>query len=77
MGLKADGTVVGVQQTDGSEREHDVSGWNDIVDIVVEWYFTLGLKSDGTVVITPHYSVSDWKNVKKIYGGWAGPVGLC
>lgn len=77
MGLKADGTVVGVQQTDGYEREHDVSGWNDIVDIVVEWYFTLGLKSDGTVVITPHYSVSDWNNVKKIYGGWAGPVGLC
>ena len=93
VGLKADGTVVGdgisteedqngcLIVVDEPNSAYDTSEWSDIVDIAAD-FVTVGLKSDGTVVIAQEsddlrqYEVSAWQNIKKIYSGAGGPVGL-
>jgi len=48
-GLRADGTVVTVDNNDYGQCY--VSEWHDIVAIFVGWFYTVGLKVDGTVVV--------------------------
>jgi alpha-tubulin suppressor-like RCC1 family protein len=48
LGLKSDGTVVGVGWDNHGQL--NVSGWTDIVQVAAGAYHSLGLKSDGTVV---------------------------
>lgn len=48
VGLKSDGTVLGVG--DNSHRQIDVSAWRDIQSVSAGDYHTVGLKYDGTVV---------------------------
>lgn len=53
MGLKSDGTVVATKLTD-KDCDHsqcDVGGWTDIVAVSAGSNHTVGLKSDGTVVV--------------------------
>lgn len=94
VGLKADGTVVGDGISIGEDQNgylivvdepnpaYDVSEWSNIVDIATYLDLTVGLKSDGTVVVAQNsdvgwaISTTDWQNVKKIYCGGGGPVGL-
>jgi len=77
VGLKADGTVVGV----GLGR-CDVGDWRDIVAIAAGSSHTVGLKSDGTVVAVGGYgwegqcNVSDWRNIVAIATGVRHTVGL-
>ena len=66
VGLVADGTVVAVG--DNTFNQCDVSDWKDIVAVAASNTFTVGLRTDGTVVAT-HFSntnygqcdVSGWK----------------
>lgn len=55
--------------------DYDVSGWSKIVDIKAAGQFILGLKADGTVLVTiDHYSddydwaygVQEWRNITAI-----------
>ena len=48
--MKADGTVVAVGNN--ADGQCDVSDWTDIVAIAAGTNFTVGLKSDGTVIAT-------------------------
>ena len=78
MGLCADGTVF-VTGTNNSDGQQNVQDWTDIVDISSGPYYTIGLKSDGTVVSTLHnakYDVSGWKNIVSISGGYDHMLGL-
>ena len=67
FGIKADGNVVACGNKDSFGARLRVSGFNDIVE-VVSGYYTIGLKSDGTVVIagdnyTDEEEVKKWSNI--------------
>ena len=82
VGLKADGTVVSTvlkMRYDGDTRTHEkgywdngqdeVSNWKNIVAISTDYYHTVGLKADGTVVAVGvnddgQCEVSDWTNIE-------------
>lgn len=68
-GIKTDGTVV----TAGTwEDEYDPSGWKNIKKLYdLGEYATIGLKRDGTVLISDpqnHSEVTEWNNVEEMYG---------
>ncbi len=77
VGLRSDGTVVAKGENEYGEC--DVSGWTDIVELLVpaDWLCTFGLRSDGTVVATGAVEVladeydsspwTGWTNVVKLY----------
>lgn len=44
---------------------HRVSSWSDIVDIICEAYYAVGLREDGTVVINGAGNIPD--NLRKLY----------
>lgn len=50
-GVRADGTVLAVG-TSNDYGQCNVSGWKDIVSVAAADFYTVGLKSDGTVVCT-------------------------
>lgn len=56
----------------GDTSSYDVSGWNNITQVVVGSNFVLGLKADGTVLCVGENAdvqgeISQWSNVKKLY----------
>lgn len=74
-----DGHVVAVDDGDGTMGT-DVSDWEDIVSVSAGGDFTVGLKSDGTVVGTgdsAYYSgVEQWTDIVDIACGRTHTVGL-
>lgn len=90
VGLKSDGTVVAVGDTDGYETTSSsyysdyetvtetVSDWTDIVSIAAASQYTAGLKSDGTVVTVGEddFYVSSWSNIIDIAAGGDHLIGL-
>ena len=80
LGLKSDGTVV----TASSMPDHgfpDVDGWTQIVDIRSGGDYTVGLRSDGTVVAAGDNTygqcdVADWNGVVAIDTSDSYTVGL-
>ncbi len=68
VGLKSDGTVVAVGRNDDG-----INNWTDIVAISAG-YYTIGLKSDGTVLSTDD-DLSKWTDVVFISAG-SNTVGL-
>jgi hypothetical protein len=79
IGLKRDGTVVGVGRNDKGQR--NVSSWKDIVDVTTSQGHTVGLKKDGTVVATGdnkygQCNVSSWTDIVAISAGYYHTVGL-
>lgn len=68
-GIKTDGAVV----TAGTwEDEYDPSGWKNIKKLYdLGGYATIGLKCDGTVLVSGtqnNSTVTGWKNVEEMYG---------
>ena len=93
VGLRSDGTVVAngwsgsvklggnVNYNDGGGEECKVSGWSQIIDIAAGDGLTVGLKSDGTVLVAngydgDEYNVSGWNNISSIAVGERHVVGL-
>ena len=82
VGLKTDGTVVAT----GADHcgQCNVSGWTDITSIYATGGATLGIKSDGTVIITEYPSNFDygendvhaWKNIVSVCSSGMHTVGL-
>lgn len=80
--LKADGSVEAVGND--SYGQCDVSSWESIVDIAAGDWHTVGLKSDGTVVVTGDYGVlntkeeplSKWKDIVAVSAGRGYTIGL-
>ena len=79
VGLKADGTVVGVGDNDYGQC--GVDGWTDIIAVSAGGEHTVGLKADGTVVaVGGNYnrqcSVDRWTDIVAVSAGWDHTVGL-
>lgn len=78
IGLKADGTVIAV----GSDVEKNVcnfSNWREIIALAATYDYTVGLQSDGTVVVAYDYSkpnLTDWSDIVAISAGYYHVVGL-
>jgi alpha-tubulin suppressor-like RCC1 family protein len=72
LGLKTDGTVVAVGDSD--DGECDVSSWTNIKQVSAGYIHTAGLKTDGTVVAVGYNvygqcNVSSWTNIKQVSAG--------
>lgn len=72
VGLKSDGTVVSASSNSKytDPAEIDLSGWDRIVDVVVDEGRVLGLRDDGTVVYAgderEDCTIGQWRNVAKL-----------
>jgi alpha-tubulin suppressor-like RCC1 family protein len=58
-----------------------IFGWFDITQVAASWYFTVGLKSDGTVVavgdnLTGQCNVGNWIDITQVAAGTSHTVGL-
>jgi alpha-tubulin suppressor-like RCC1 family protein len=55
-----------------------VEDWSDIVAVAAGWFFTAGLKSDGTVVATGFEdgSIDEWSGIVAVAAGDYHLVGL-
>ena len=78
VGLKADGTVVGVGDNDYGQC--GVDGWTDIIAVSAGGEHTVGLKADGTVVaVGGNYnrqcSVDRWTDIVAVSAGGDHTVG--
>lgn len=61
--------------------QSNVSDWKDLVAVAAGWFYTVGLKKDGTVLFAgPLYSrlrtVEDWKNIVALAASAEQAVGL-
>lgn len=79
LGLRSDGTVVGVGLVGTSV--YSINVWTDIVDVACTQQTIFGLKSDGTIVKTEENdfsfnSVSEWSNIVSIVASPRYIVGL-
>ena len=78
LALRNDGTVVA---TKGICYRDEIQQWKDIVSVAVGHKIVVGLKADGTVVVTTsdwigELDVTNWKNIKRISCGFGHIVGL-
>jgi len=74
FGLKSDGTVVNVYG-------YNVGGWTDIIQITANGWYTVGLKSDGSVVaqgdkLWGQCAVDGWTDIDQIAACGAYTVGV-
>ena len=76
VGLRYDGTIAAVTQADGSPYgEWDFNGWGDVRRLFSGTDFTLGLREDGSVLVTGGEfgtldyvsQISRWNNISWIY----------
>ena len=84
VGLKKDGTVVAVG--DNTYGQLEVGEWKNIVEIAAGDWYTVGLTSDGEVLITGQNSSPgnyyienefyEWKNITSIAAGFGQTVGV-
>ena len=70
IGLRADGTPISAPADYFEKTASKVSDWTDIVSVcAIGNHNFIGLKSDGTIVITTDkWDLSDWSNVVTIAG---------
>jgi alpha-tubulin suppressor-like RCC1 family protein len=66
---------------DNSAGQCDVSGWTGIVQVAAGSSYTVGVKSDGTVVAVGYNdsgqcNVADWTDIVQVAAGWSHTVGL-
>ena len=77
LGVKANGKAIAVGLNNYGRC--DVSDWGDIVSISSTFKHTVGLKADGTVVITENdceCNVSKWTDIVSVSAGYDHIVGL-
>lgn len=85
VGVKSDGTVLVVDNLDGTKGSANnealnVAAWKDIVAVAAGTYHTVGLKKDGTVLATGRDINQDdvwyWKDIIAVASGRSYAVGL-
>lgn len=79
IGLKTDGTVVGVGNN--SDGETNVSSWSNIKQVAAGHHNTVGLKTDGTVILTGdnaegHVFLGHWTDIQQVSTGYQHVVGV-
>ncbi len=82
LGIRTDGTVLAAANS--SEDEADAAAirqWNEITAIASGWFYTVGLRVDGSVVAvgendSGQCNVENWKNITAIACGGSHTVGL-
>lgn len=77
VGITEDKTVTATSYNE--EGQTDISGWNNIVSVSAKGVITIGLKSDGTVVVSHQLSdidVSDWIDIIAVSAGERYIIGL-
>ena len=82
--LKTDGSVVAIDDKWRTVEygQSEVSDWKDIVSIAADDFCTVGLKSDGTVIVAGHFDdeekreLSEWRDIVDIAVINEGVVGL-
>lgn len=76
LALLEDGTVIA--SGDNERLQCNVSGWTDIAAIYAGTYFSLGLKTDGTVVMAglQAWNVSGWTDIVNLAAGDHFAVGI-
>lgn len=82
LGIRTDGTVLAAANS--SEDEADAAAirqWNEITAIASGWFYTVGLRVDGSVVAvgendSGQCNVEKWRNITAIACGWHHTVGL-
>lgn len=77
VGISEDKTVTATSYND--EGQTDVSEWNNIVSVSAKGVITIGLKYDGTVVVSHQLSnidVSDWTDIVAVSAGERYIIGL-
>lgn len=82
VAIKKDGTVVAAGDDRFGQDQCQVEDWKDIVSVDATTWFTAGLKSDGTVVVTDseerdfREAVSHWEDIAQISAMQNSIVGL-
>ena len=81
IGIKADATLSFWVRSKTHKHFQDISSWKDIVAIASTSYYTVGLKSDGTVVAVGNNNyaqcnVSSWRDIVAIAVSGVHTVGL-
>ncbi len=81
VGLRSDGGMIAVGDTDRYYGQCDVDGWTDITQVAAGYAHTAGLKEDGTVVAVGYTyhgecNVDDWTDVVQVAAGRYHTVGL-
>jgi len=79
VGLRADGTVVGVGNNDFGQI--NVNHWTDMIEISAGTRHTVGLRSDGTLLATGknrhgECQVRHWQNVVRVIAGQGCTFGI-
>lgn len=82
LGLRNNGTVVAVGS--GFHNQLDVSSWRNIQQVAASVYYSIGLKTDGTLVATrptdygfPNADAAlSWTSIQQIDAGYSHAVGL-
>jgi len=76
LALLEDGTVIA--SGENGRQQCDVSGWTDIAAIYAGSEYSLGLKTDGTVVMAgiSSWDVSGWMNIANLAAGDYFAVGV-
>jgi len=80
LAVRSDGTVFAIGENE--DGQCDVSGWTDIISVVMGYEFSMGLKSDGTVVTAGGYAAdhmnecAKWTDIVGIWGYRNFVVGL-
>jgi alpha-tubulin suppressor-like RCC1 family protein len=85
VGLKSDGTVVAVgysyAREEGEKGPCEVDGWADITQVAGGGFYTVGFKSDGTVVAAGRNDrgqcdVGNWTDIVQVAAGSSHTVGF-
>lgn len=77
LAVKSDGTVVNVTSRKTKIGRENVSDWKDIVSVKLAYVHTMGLKSDGTVVVTKeNVDDEDYRVARLDLSGWQDIVSI-
>ena len=79
IGIKADGTVVGVAINTFGIEPYIIEDWHDIVAVSYDCQRRLGLRRDGTVVTKngyPELNASDWHDIIAIHEKYPSTIGV-
>ena len=79
--IREDGSVVYLVEGNEENGQNNVSGWENMVQLSVGEYHTVGLREDGTVAATGsnvngQCDVSDWKNIVSVAAGPSATIGI-
>ena len=79
--IREDGSVVYLVEGNEENGQNNVSGWQDMKQLSVGRYHTVGLRNDGTVAAAGSNAngqceVSDWKNIVSVAAGPSATIGI-